>query len=275
MNIDTNIQVPKFDRERLRIKPLDQRVHDLDLSDIKLDKDDVIVDPVFETIAGKIKTAKKKNAPVILMMGAHVIRSGVQCYIIDLMKQGYISCIAMNGACVIHDYEFALIGGTTESVTNYIPTGEFGHWQETARINDIVNDAATLNIGIGEAVGKEIHNKKFPFSNISILSNAHAMGIPVTVHVSIGADIVHQHKNCDGAAWGKTSYADFLTFVSIVEQLQHGVLMSFGSSVMAPEIFLKALSMARNANLKNKNEIRKFTTLVCDLVDLPVGKCTV
>ena len=203
------------------------------------------------------------------MIGGHVIRSGVQRYIIDLMDKGFISCVAMNGSCVIHDYEFALIGKTTESVTEYIKDGRFGLWKETGRINDVVSDAYRNQMGIGEAVGREIQEGEFPHKEISVLAAGYRTGVPITVHVGIGYDIVHEHPNCDGAAWGATSYTDFLRFAGVVEGLEGGVVMNFGSAVMAPEVYLKALSMARNRARQEKRQIRRFASLVCDLRPLP------
>jgi hypothetical protein len=259
------------DRTALKIKPLSDRQHDLgisiisELNTIKRSE----VDKKFRKIAQRIIQAKKNNASIILMMGAHVIRAGVQRYLIDLMKRGFISCIAMNGAGMIHDFEFALIGATTESVSKYINEGQFGLWKETGRINDIINKGYNDGLGMGEAVGQTIYDGNFPFKDISLLASAHLLKIPVTVHVGIGCDIIHEHPNCDGAATGATSYRDFLYFAKIVENLEGGIVMNFGSAVMAPEVFLKALSMARNIAHQQGEAIKHFSTLVCDLQELP------
>ncbi len=220
-------------------------------------------------VADRIKRAKVNNSSVILMMGAHVLRSGVQRYIIDLMEKRYISCIALNGAGVIHDFEFALIGATTESVARYIREGQFGLWKESGQINDIVNQAYPGDLGIGEAVGKAIAEGEFPYKELSVCAAAYRLQIPITVHISIGYDIIHEHPNFDGAAAGACSYRDFLRFTSIMENLEGGVVMNFGSAVMAPEIFLKALSMVRNVAHQEGRCIKHFTTLVCDLHELP------
>ncbi len=222
-------------------------------------------------IASRIVVAQSRNAAVVLMMGAHVLRAGVQRYIIDLMERGYLSCIAVNGACVIHDYEFALIGDTTESVAHYIRDGRFGLWRETGRINDIVSQAASDGIGLGESVGRAIEEERLPHRDISVFAAGYRLGIPVTVHVGIGYDIVHEHPNCDGAAYGATSYKDFLRFTHVLESLEGGVLMNFGSAVMAPEVYLKALAMVRNAAGREGREIKRFATLVCDLLELPAS----
>ena len=200
----------------------------------------------FLDIAKGIVTAKETHKSVILMIGGHVVRSGVQRYIIDLMERGYISCLAMNGSVMIHDYEFALIGATTESVAKYIHGGQFGLWKETGWLNDIINDAYKQGKGMGEAVGEAIFKGEFLHKDISLMSAAYRLNIPVTVHVGIGFDIIHEHPNCSGAATGETSYRDFLYLSSVIENLEGGVVMNFGSAVTAPEVFLKALSMARN-----------------------------
>ena len=175
-----------------------------------------IKNKAFYDISKAIHMAKSQKSSIVLMMGAHVIRSGVQKYIIDLMEKGYISCIAMNGAGLIHDYEFAFIGKTTESVSKYIKKGQFGLWEETGRINDFVSEAAKKNKGMGEYIGYIIENENFQFRKISLLAAGYRLNIPVTIHVSIGCDIVHELPNCDGAAYGKTSYTDFLKFTHIL-----------------------------------------------------------
>lgn len=263
------MKFPIFDTSRLSLLPLAEREHNLDLSVILPLEPMDQVNERLAAVAKRIVQAQKRGSAVVLMMGAHVLRSGVQRYVIDLVERGFISCIATNGGCTIHDFEFALIGQTTESVANYISEGQFGLWQETGRINDIVSAAAEDKLGLGEAVGRVIEEERFPHRDISLLAAGYRLGIPVTVHVGIGYDIVHELPNCDGAAYGATSYTDFLRFTKVLESLEGGVVMNFGSSIMAPEVFLKALSMVRNLARQENNEIRKFTTLVCDLYPLP------
>ena len=224
---------------------------------------------LFAYLAKKIAAARQQDSAVILMMGAHVLRSGVQRYFIDLMEKRYVSCIAMNGAGVIHDFEFALIGATTESVAEYIREGRFGLWKETGRINDIVGESVKSGKGLGESVGQVIEEERFPHRDISVLAAGYRLGIPVTVHVGIGYDIIHELPNCDGAAYGAASYRDFLIFSGILESLEGGVMMNFGTAVMGPEVFLKALSMVRNVAAQEGRKICDFTTVVCDLVELP------
>ncbi len=259
-----------FDRSRLLLQPLARRVHDLDLS-VLLPLDAPL--PAFSHAAlpilgERLTTARKSGAARIVLMGAHVIRAGVSRYLIDMMRRGLITNLAMNGAGPIHDWELALIGATTESVAKYIRTGEFGLWHETGAMNDAIRAGARDGLGLGEALGRAILDGPFPHKNISVLAQAVQLGVPVTVHVGIGYDIIHEHPNCDGAALGQTSYQDFLIFTEGVTKLEGGVLLSLGSAVMGPEVYLKALAMARNVARQEGRTIRKFTTGVFDLIDL-------
>ncbi|MGB9610173.1 MAG: hypothetical protein ACPL7M_04315, partial [Bryobacteraceae bacterium] len=189
-------------------------------------------------------------------------------HIIDLLERGALSVIAMNGAGVIHDYELARIGATTESVARYIREGQFGLWRETGELNEWIQDAAASGEGLGEHVGRRIQESDYPHRDLSVLAAAWRCGVPVTVHVGIGYDIIHEHPNCDGAALGASSYRDFLIFARAVEGLEGGVLLSFGSAIMGPEVYLKALAMARNVAHQEGRVIRHFTTAVFDLVPI-------
>jgi hypothetical protein len=203
-----------------------------------------------------------------MLMGAHVIRAGVSRFLIDLMERGILTHIAMNGAGPIHDFELALIGATTESVARYIREGQFGLWEETGLLNEAIKRGYEQGLGMGEAIGKFIFEGDFPHKDISILAAGYRLKVPVTVHVGIGYDIIHEHPNCDGAALGATSYTDFLILAHTVSQLEGGVVLNFGTQVMGPEVFLKALSMARNVAHQEGRRIDHFTTAVFDLVDL-------
>jgi hypothetical protein len=262
-----------FDRSQLLIKPLMERNHDLSIKETVKEpaRTTNLPGSPLNTVAELIVRACREGKSVIMMMGAHVIRSGVQKYIIDLMERGFISCLSMNGAGIIHDFEFALIGATTENVAKYIQEGQFGLWKETGELNDIINKSYKKNseTGMGKAIGKEIAEGSYPYKDISILAAAFRCGIPATVHVGIGYDIIHEHPNCSGAATGALSYNDFLIFAKIVQNLENGVVANFGSAIMAPEVFLKALSMARNIAYQKGYSIKHFTTLVCDVHDLP------
>lgn len=225
--------------------------------------------PELAALAGAIAQARRRARPVILMMGAHVIKQGMSRYLIDLIERGIVTHLATNGAGVIHDFELARIGGTSEDVAHYIKEGDFGMWRETGDLNDIVREAQAKGEGIGEAVGRTIEEARFPNRGLSLCAAGWRCGVPVTSHVNIGADIIHAHANCDGAAWGAASYTDFLIFAQAVTQLEGGVFLNVGSAVTGPEVYLKALSMARNAARRRGEPIAHFTTAVFDLVGLP------
>jgi hypothetical protein len=259
-----------FDRSRLKLLPLAERCHDMDLSyllnaDAASDYDH----PDLSTVAAAIGEARRRGASRILMMGAHVIKMGASRVVIDLLERGAFTHVALNGACTIHDYELARVGATTESVARYIREGQFGLWQETGLLNDWIREAAELGLGLGENIGRRLVESGYPHTDVSILAAAYRLGIPATVHVGIGYDIIHEHPNCDGAALGAASYRDFLIFARAVEGLEGGAMLAFGSAIMAPEVYLKALSMARNVAQAEGREIRHFTTAVFDMV--PIG----
>ena len=261
---------PLFDRSQLHIKALGERINDLDLQVVRpLDAPLPPFDsPDLAAVAAAIAKAHRAGKPVIMLMGAHVIRDGNANYIIDLMQRKIITHIGLNGAGVIHDYEFARIGATTESVAHYIKEGQFGLWHETGEINDIVTQAYQTGMGLGEAVGQAIEDGQFPYRQTSILAAGYRLQVPVTVHVSIGQDILHEHPNMNGAAFGDTSYRDFLIFTQSISGLQQGVFLNYGTQVMGPEVYLKALAMSRNVAHQRGQQINQFTTAVFDLVDL-------
>ena len=261
---------PLFDRSRLHLRPLAERTHDLHL-DHWLAVDDspiAYAHPQLDDVAARILTAKGLNTARILMMGAHVLRAGVNRQIIDLLERGLLDHIAINGAGAIHDYELARIGATTESVARYIRSGEFGLWRETGELNDWIREAASEQLGLGENVGRRIALSDYPHRDLSVLAAAWKLSVPVTVHPGIGYDIIHEHPNCDGASLGEAGLRDFLIFAHAVERLEGGVMLSFGSAVMAPEVYLKALAMARNVAHQEGRKIRRFTTAVFDLVPI-------
>jgi hypothetical protein len=260
----------QFDRSLLKLKPLGERIHDLDMS-VMLYPGGALpsfTHPSIDAIADRIRAAKEKRAAVIFMMGAHVIRSGVSPLIIDLMERGDITHIALNGAGSIHDFELALIGATTESVAKYISEGQFGLWEETGRINEAVAAGVREGLGYGESVGRMIEDGGLPHKNISILAAAYRLRVPATIHVGIGNDIIHEHPNCDGAAMGQASYTDFLIYAHSIAQLEGGVFLNFGSAVAGPEVYLKCLAMARNVAHQRGERIADFTTAVFDLLPL-------
>ena len=255
---------PVFDRSRLRLRPLSERKHDMDLAYVlSLDDAHQTFDhPSLDIVADRVRAARKNDRPVILIMGAHVIKMGVSRHIIDLMERGLITHVAMNGAGPIHDYELALIGATTERVAHYIREGAFGLWEETGELNTVIRKAAQDGTGMGEAIGQRIMEGDFPYREISIFAAGYRLRIPVTVHVGVGYDIIHEHPSCDGAALGAASYTDFLVFAQTITGLEGGVMLNVGSAVMGPEVYLKALSMARNVAHQEGRQIAHFTTAV-------------
>ena len=258
-----------FDRSKLELKPLRERTHDLDLSVMKpAVSDNGYRHPVIDTLAERIRAAKNAGADVTMMLGGHVIRAGVAPCMIAMMESGFITHFAMNGAAAIHDFEFALIGATTESVAKYISEGQFGLWQETGWYNDAVNEGARLGLGFGESLGKYIEEHNFPYKQYSLLAAGYRNQVPVTVHVGIGCDIVHEHPNADGASLGEATYRDFLIYTRCIENLENGVFLDFGSAVIGPEVYLKAVSMARNVARREGRKIAHFTTAVFDLLPL-------
>ena len=260
---------PVFDRSRLLLKPLAERDHDAHLPDwLPLDCDVSFRHPDLAPLAERVVAARDRGSARILIMGAHVIKVGVNRHIIDLIERGMLDHIALNGAGMIHDYELARIGATTESVARYIRSGEFGLWRETGELNEWTTEAAQLSLGLGENAGRRIAGSEYPYKDLSILAAAYRRRVPVTVHVGIGYDIVHEHPNCDGAALGAASYRDFLIFVKTMERLERGVMLNFGSAIMGPEVYLKALSMVRNVAHQEGRQIRNFTTAVFDLVPI-------
>ena len=256
-----------FDRSRLHVRPLAERVHGLHIDHWMAlsDRAPEFQHPDLAALAAQLDDARAANAARVLLMGGHVIRAGVNRHIIDLMERGSIDHIAMNGAGPIHDYELARIGATTESVQRYLRSGQFGLWRETGELNDWVSEADGLSLGLGENIGRRILESNFPHRDLSILAAAHRLSVPATVHSGIGYDILHEHRNCDGAAFGSGSYRDFLIFTHTLERLEGGVVLSFGSATMAPEVFLKALAMVRNVAHQHGRAITRFTTAVFDI----------
>ncbi len=260
----------QFDRSRLVIKPLAERKHDLQLGNwFGLDDPGpAFADPNLPEVASRLVAARESGAARILMMGAHVIRGGVNRHIIDLVERGFIDHIALTGAGGIHDYELARIGATPESVARYVASGEFGLWRETGELNDWIVEAARLELGLGENLGRRIAESDYPHRDLSILAAAWRRSVPVTIHAGVGYDILHEHPNCDGASLGAASYRDFLIFAQTVTRLEGGVFLNFGSAIMGPEVYLKALAMARNVAARQGRSIRRFATAVFDIAPI-------
>jgi len=200
----------------------------------------------LETAAAAIAAARRGGRGVVWGIGAHVIKTGVSPILVDLMERGFVSALAMNGAGIIHDFEIALSGGTSEDVDASLGPGQFGMAAETAQLNDIIRRGAEAGQGIGQAVGAHLAASAPPFVRHSLAATAHRLGIPLTVHVAVGTDIIHMHSSASGAALGDASLRDFRYFTSCVARLGGGVYLNCGSAVVLPEVFLKAVALARN-----------------------------
>jgi hypothetical protein len=209
------------------------------------------------------------------------VKVGLAPLAIALMEQGWIQHLAMNGAAAIHDFEIALIGETSEDVAEYLEDGRFGLWEETGRgMNEIVTAAAAVKDGpgFGAALGRAIAEGEFPHRAYSVLAAAHRLGIPCTVHAAIGAEIIHEHPTCSGAAIGETSYRDFKRLAETIAGLEGGVALNWGSAVIMPEVFLKALAVARNLGAPahgftsaSFDMLRQYRPLM-NIVDRPTGQ---
>ncbi len=218
----------------------------------------------FRKVVEAIVRARKNGRAVILGMGAHPVKVGLSPLIIDLMKRGIITALAANGATIIHDFELAYTGHTSEDVQEELQKGTFGMAEETGVfINRAITDGVKKGYGIGRSLGEFIHNSNdCNNKEISLFAAGAALGIPATVHVAIGTDIVHMHPEADGGAIGEGSLRDFRLFASKVAELEGGVYINLGSAVIMPEVFLKALTLARNTGQRVFN----FTTLNMDFI---------
>ncbi len=215
-------------------------------------------------IALRIAAAVRTQRPVVLGMGAHPLKVGLSPLIIDLLERGVIAAVAVNGACIIHDFELAYQGETSEDVAEALKDGSFGMARETGEFlhTAIRTGVAQAGIGIGRAVGEQIATAGLPYAHLSVLAACSRLDIPACVHVAVGTDIIHMHPQADGAAIGEGSMRDFRLLTSVVAQLEGGVFINLGSAVIIPEVFLKALSLARNLG----HEVNAFTTVDLDFV---------
>ena len=217
----------------------------------------------LKDIVSRIIRAVHSQKTILLGMGAHPIKVGLSPIIIDLMERGVISGIAMNGACIIHDTEVAMVGHTSEDVASELSKGTFGMAEETGRfLNQVIVKGAKQNLGLGESIGIMLVEKGFPYNEVSILARAYELNVPVTVHVAVGTDIIHCHPTADGAAVGRTSHLDFRIFATLVSRLEGGVFINLGSAVIIPEVFLKALSLVRNLGFR----VQELTTVNMDFI---------
>jgi len=217
----------------------------------------------FPELIAALASCHGNNRPIMLGMGAHVIKVGLNPLLIDLMERGIITSIALNGAGIIHDAEIAMVGRTSEDVGQVLGAGEFGAAKETGEVvNGAIAAGARAGIGLGQAMGKFLNEQQFPFLEQSLLASAQRLNVPVTVHVAVGTDIVHIHPSANGADIGTTSYHDFKLFCHLVSELEGGAYLNAGSAVLLPEVFLKALTVVRNLG----HEVSNFSTANFDFI---------
>lgn len=216
----------------------------------------------FRAVVEAVVAAKRRGRPVILGMGAHVIKCGLSPVVIDLMERGVVTCVAMNGAGPIHDVEIALVGHTSEDVQAGLGDGAFGMARETGELIHEALAAAGAETGLGAAVGRRLLEVEAPHAAGSILAAAARLGVPATVHVAIGTDIVHMRPGASGAALGQASFVDFRLLTAVVADLSGGVYLNVGSAVILPEVFLKAFTIAQNLGA----DLRDFTTVNVDML---------
>jgi len=210
-----------------------------------------------------VARARSRGRPILWGLGAHVVKVGLAPLVVDLVERGLASGIAMNGAGCVHDLELAAVGKTSEEVAEALDDGSFGMAKDTATaLNSAIATGARTGLGMGAAIGRAIAEGQFPHKKRSILATAYRFEVPVTVHAAVGTDIHHMHASADGAALGETSYRDFETFCGLVATLEGGVFLNVGSAVILPEVFMKALAVARNLGYR----VRKFTTVNLDFI---------
>ena len=226
---------------------------------------DILAVKTLRAVANAIAQAHRKGRPVIVGIGAHVIKVGLAPILVSWMEEGLITAVAMNGAGIIHDFELALMGHTSEEVDDEIDEGRFGMAEETGSIlNEAIAEGHRNGQGLGEAVGRYINRSKgrFPNRATSILATGSKLGIPVTVHVAVGTDIIHMHPSADGAAIGATSLLDFRRLAAVVARMEGGVYLNIGSAVVLPEVFLKTVSLGRNLG----HPLSRITTVNMDFL---------
>lgn len=217
----------------------------------------------FKEVVAALVSARRREKVIIVGMGAHPTKVGLNPLLIQLMEAGFVQCLALNGAGIIHDLELALAGKTSEEVEESLQGGAFGMALETSTLlNEFIAKGVQNGLGIGEAVGQQLLAGDFPYKQHSLLAAAVRLGIPVTVHVAVGTDIIHMHPSVSGQALGEGSLRDFQTLASVVAKLQDGVYLNLGSAVILPEIFLKALTLVRNLG----HPVQNITTINMDFI---------
>ncbi|MEZ5317721.1 MAG: hypothetical protein R2752_10000 [Vicinamibacterales bacterium] len=211
---------------------------------------DILAARDFKAIVAAMREARRADRGIVWGLGAHVIKTGLGPVVIDLMERGDVSALAFNGAGIIHDFEVAIAGRTSEDVDAVLGPGTFGMAEETGRdLNDAIRDGVGRGLGLGRSVAEHLADRRPPFAHLSILCAAARLDIPVTVHVAVGTDVIHMHEAASGEAIGAGSLRDFRCFVSFVAGLERGVYLNWGSAVLLPEVFLKAVSLVRNRGL--------------------------
>jgi hypothetical protein len=224
---------------------------------------DILAAADFKAVVRAIADARRTDGGIVWGLGAHVVKTGLGPVLIDLMERGFVSAIATNGAAIIHDFEVALVGATSEDVDEALGPGRFGMAEETGRLlNRAINDGVAAGLGLGQAVTTFLDSAQPQYARASVLAAAARLRIPVTVHVAIGTDIIHMHPDASGAAIGEGSLRDFRYFVSSVSRLEHGVYLNCGSAVVLPEVFLKAVALARNTGIA----LAQLTTVNLDFI---------
>lgn len=238
---------------------------DATLADFSASLPDVLKARDLKAIVAAVVYAVTNGKPVIVGAGGHVIKTGLSPLLVGLMKRRVITAIAMNGGASIHDCEIALTGRTSEDVGAGLETGQFGMVKETPEfMNSAISAAMITGIGMGRALGQDLVAKEAAFTHFSILANGAQLEIPITVHISIGGDTIHMHPSASGSALGETSFTDFRILVSVLQDIgDGGVYINIGSAVVLPEVFLKALNLARNIS---GNSISGFTTVNMDMI---------
>jgi hypothetical protein len=223
----------------------------------------ILAAAALREVAGAWVKARREKRQVLLGMGAHPLKVGLSPVIIDLLRRGLITGVALNGAGIVHDAEIAMAGQTSEDVDEVLGCGRFGMAQETGEfLNSAISWGAGQNMGMGEAVGRRLLESDFPYKDQSLLAAAAALEVPLTVHVAVGTDIIHLHPSVDPEALGAATHLDFRIFAALVSQLAGGVYLNLGSAVIMPEVFLKAVTLARNLGHK----LEPLTTVNLDFV---------
>ena len=269
---------PKLNLARLRTYPLQTRHSKVKVADFAAPwrragsfqaflktLPDILAGKTFRAVVGAIVDSRRRGRPVILGMGAHPTKVGLNPIVVDLMRKGVITAVAMNGAVIIHDFELAYLGQTSEEVEAEIDSGRFGMAEDTGRmLNEAIVQGWQAGLGIGEAIGRYIlkHPKQFPHRRLSLLAAGKQLGLPVTVHVAIGTDIIHMHPHANGEAIGGGSLLDFRKLAAVVSHMEGGVYINLGSAVLMPEVFLKTVTLGRNLG----RALKHITTVDMDFL---------